>query len=247
MQSRTKKTLRRHLPFAFCLLPFVFCLEAAPAPTFAILADQPGAWPQILSCVGFRPAAAAQAGIFVVRANAPAIADWPARVEKGAVLILEGESSIAESFGFRAGEKKVRVGSITDVHRPKLPIIWQQAQELPVYGVPREARVFARERWTGAPVLAGYRKGAGAVLWVEVSPGANGYERFPYILHALSDLGLDPPLHSARLWAFFDYAYRSRVDVDYFGPGARQVHAGSDRRLPPQRHPGLRLARVAAC
>ena len=80
----------------------------------------------------------------------------------------------------------------------------------------REARLFARERWKKAPLLAGYRRGLGAVLWVAAPPGTHGYDRFPYLLHALTDLGLDPPFQSRRLWAFFDSAYRSRVDLDYF-------------------------------
>jgi hypothetical protein len=32
----------------------------------------------------------------------------------------------------------------------------------------------------------------------------------------LTDLGMERPFSSARLWAFFDSAYRSRVDLDYF-------------------------------
>ena len=70
---------------------------------------------------------------------------------------------------------------------------------MPRFAMPPEARVFARERWTGAPVLAGYRRGAGAVLWVAASPGEHGYERFPYLLHALADLGLEAavPLRAA--------------------------------------------------
>ena len=47
-------------------------------------------------------------------------------------------------------------------------------------------------------------------------PEQQGYERFPYLLQALHDLGLDPPFVSRRLWAFFDSAYRSRIDLDYF-------------------------------
>jgi hypothetical protein len=64
--------------------------------------------------------------------------------------------------------------------------------------------------------MAGFRKGAGAVLWVAAPPGPHGYERFPYLPQALLDLGLKPPFRSSRLWAFFDSAYRSRVDLDYF-------------------------------
>src|SRR5205823_12286155 len=119
-------------------------------------------------------------------------------------------------FGFKGGKERVRARSIVDARRPKLPIIWQKALDMPRFAVPAGARIFARERWTGAPMLAGYRRGSGAVLWVAASPGEQGYERFPYLLHALTDLGLEAPFRSARLWAFFDYSYRTRVDLDYF-------------------------------
>ena len=87
---------------------------------------------------------------------------------------------------------------------------------LPVFEVPALAQVFARERWTGAPLVAGLHRGTGAVLWIAAPPGERGYERFPYLLDALCDLGLTPPFRSSRLWAFFDSSYRSRVDLDYF-------------------------------
>jgi hypothetical protein len=215
MPSRTK---------FFCLL-FPALLAAgtvspsasvSPAIGFAVPGDDPGPWPQILSSVGFQPQTAAAADIVVLRPGAPAVSQLTERVEHGAFVILEGASTAAELFGFRAGKDRVVVGSVEDVHRPKLPIIWQKAVELPRFEVPKTARIFAKERWTGAPLIAGYTSGRGAVLWVAANPGERGYERFPYTLQALNDLGLTPSLRSARLWAFFDYAYRMRVDLDYF-------------------------------
>jgi hypothetical protein len=88
--------------------------------------------------------------------------------------------------------------------------------DLPVFEIPKEACLFAAERWQSIPLMAGFRRGRGAVLWVAASPGPHGYERFPYIPQALADLGLEAPFRSSRLWAFFDSAYRSRIDVDYF-------------------------------
>ncbi len=195
-------------------------LTSAFLLAFNVLGDEPGPWPRILSSVGFQATGGSGSQIYVVRSGTPGQADWTARVEKGAYLILEGESSTADLFGFRrasaAGGDGVRVASVIDEHSPNLPLIWQHAVELPRYTVPANSRVFAKERWTGAPLLAGYRKGAGAVLWVGATPGEQGYERFPYIPHALFDLGLSPPFRSRRLWAFFDYSYRTRVDLDYF-------------------------------
>jgi hypothetical protein len=180
---------------------------------FHVLGDDAGAWPDVLRSVGLVPG---QGGIYVVRSGegAPG-AQWIERAEKGAYVILEGESEAAEMFGFKLGMKRVPVRNVEDVHAPKLPIIWQKTLELPVWTVPAQASVFAKERWTGAPLMAGFRKGAGAVLWVAVEPGAQGYERFPYLPHALGDLGLRAPFHSARLWAFFDSSYRLRADPDY--------------------------------
>jgi hypothetical protein len=197
--------------------------HAADLPYFSVLSDDAGAWPEILSSIGLQRQPAGLARIFVARTGAPASVEWNGRVEKGDILILEGESSLAEMFGFRRGKENVRVNSLTDVHRPKLPIVWEKALELPVFALPAGAQVFASERWTGAPMTAGMRRGAGAVLWVAVPPGERGYERFPYLLEALCDLGMDPPFRSSRLWVFFDSAYRSRADLDYFAARWRKA------------------------
>jgi hypothetical protein len=69
--------------------------------------------------------------------------------------------------------------------------------------------------------------GRGAVLWAAAPPGEQGYERFPYVLQALSDLGLVAPYRSSRMWAFFDSAYRSRVDLEYFAARWRKAGISS--------------------
>jgi hypothetical protein len=206
--------LCRRAKLALLLLPIA--LSATPLPYYSVLSEDLGAWPAILEAIGLQRQPAALARIFVARPGAAASAEWNARVENGAILILEGESSLAELFGFRRGRDNVQVHSLVDVHRPGLPIVWEHGLELPTFDLPPNARVFAKERWTGAPMTAGFRRGSGAVLWLAVSPGERGYERFPYLLNTLADLGLDPPFRSSRLWAFFDSAYRSRVDLDYF-------------------------------
>ena len=190
--------------------------SAASLPYFCVLNEDAGAWPEILSSIGLLRQPASSAHVFVARAGTPASREWEQRVDQGAILILEGESSLAEMFGFRPGVGSVKVNSLTDTHRPSLAIVWEKGLELPVFDLPSGATVFARERWTGAPMLAGARRGAGILLWLAVPPGERGYERFPYLLEALTDLGMERPFSSQRLWAFFDSAYRSRVDLDYF-------------------------------
>jgi hypothetical protein len=101
--------------------------------------------------------------------------------------------------------------------------------------------------------MAAIRKGKGAALWLAVAPGEQGYERYPYLLQALADLGMQAPFRSSSLWAFFDSAYRSRVDLDYFaarwrkaGIGALQVAAWHN--YDPDPHGDEYLARlIDAC
>ncbi len=195
------------------------------AATFSyhVIGDEPGAWPRILSSVGLTQKAG-PIGVFVVRGKSPlTAAQWLERVEKGAYLILEAGNETAADLGFRPGTKKVAVRGIEDQHNPQLQIVWQKPLELPIFEVPQNARIFTRERWGHAPLTAGFRRGAGGVLWVATSPGQQGYERYPYLLQALTDLGFDPPFRSRRLWAFFDSSYRSRVDLDYFAERWRRA------------------------
>ena len=201
------------------LVSFAFAFQLAAASSFSynIAGDDPGPWPKILSSIGFSASAGGATNLFVVRNSSQAtVAQWIDRMEKGSFIILEGDSDLAEALGFKLTPKHVVVRSIVDVHAPKLPIVWEKPLDLRRFETPKNASIFANERWEGAPVVAGVRRGAGAALWMAVPPGEQGYERFPYLLQSLHDLGLEPPFVSHRLWAFFDSAYRSRVDLDYF-------------------------------
>jgi hypothetical protein len=200
--------------------------SALSAATFSyhVVGQDPGPWPAILSSIGLTQSPTGINSVFVVRGESPLpAAQWTERVERGAFLIVEGDSSLAAAFGFKPTSKRVPVRGVEDVRAPKLSIVWEHPIELPVYETPAAAKVFTKERWTGAPLVAGLRRGAGGVLWTAAAPGSHGAERFPYLLQALTDLGFEAPFRSARLWAFFDSSYRSRVDLDYFAERWRKA------------------------
>ncbi len=220
----SRNSTHRGTGFSRCAL--VALLAVSPlcsAGTFAVLGQPSGAWPAILSSVGHLAGAPASADILVAPPNTPASAGWKAKVEGGTAMILEGSSPLATSFGFRAQPETVSVVHLVDVHNPSLPVIWEKPMELQRYEIPAAARVFAKDRWTSAPLIAGMHVGSGAVLWVAASPGPNGYERFPWLLQALSDLGVAPAFRSSHLWAFFDYSYRTRADPDYLAERWRRA------------------------
>ena len=206
-------------------------LPAQPRMNFSIASGDPGAWPRILTSMGL-PEAVGEGDILVVISGEGAPGQWPQRVEQGAFVILEGASNVASAFGIEPTSKRMPARSVADAVAPELDIIWEKPIEAPVFALPPQARIFARERWTGAPLVAGWRQGLGAVLWTAVSPGKKGYERFPYLPQALRELGVQPVVESRSLWAFFDASYRSRVDLDYFaarwrGSGIGALHVAA--------------------
>jgi hypothetical protein len=162
---------------------------------------EPSGWPRILASVGL---------------------DFAATPPQ--FLLLEGDSPEARQFGFRATAETVHVASVEDVHDPELEIIWETPLTLPVFELPAGARIFAREKWTRAALVAGFRRENRAVLWTATSVGEKGYERFPYLLQALADLGVEFPFRGARSWAFFDSSYRLRADPAFLA--RRWRHAG---------------------
>jgi len=221
----------------FVLLCIAASLRAGPRYSYGVIGADPQGkdrgWSEMLSSIGLCPGDVADADVVVALhgADVPA-AEWAARVERGTILILEGDSPLAQVFGFRPSAAPNATGHLTvrsveDLREPGLRIVWEKALDLPAYDIPMQARVFARERWQKAPLLAGFRKGAGAVLWAAAPPGKHGYERFPYLPQALLDLGLEVPFRSTGLWAFFDSAYRARVDPDYFAERWRAAGIGA--------------------
>jgi len=210
---------------SFALGLWAGVLAAAVPGTYHVTGEA-GAWNHILGSFGLQPAPPGEARVRVVRTNNSLPArDARAFLAGGGFLILEGDSPLARGFGILPGEQKpVPVRNVIDSFRSKLGIVWEQPVDVSRFSLPADARVFARERWEGIPLVAGWKEGRGAVLWLATDPGERGYERYPYIMQALAELGWTPPFESRRLWAFFDSSYRLRADVDYLA--ARWRRAG---------------------
>jgi hypothetical protein len=175
------------------------------------------------------------------------------RLNTGALLVLEGDSQLARSLGFLPTSRRLPVRRIQDLRQPELSITWEEKITLPEFRMPKDAQVFCRDRRSGIPLMAGFRRGAGGVLWLAVSPGERGYERFPFVFQALMEIGLRPSFSSRRLWAFFDAAYRRDADVDQLAHDWRQtgiaaLHVGAWDFFEPDADSDRYLQKlIAAC
>ncbi len=89
----------------------------------------------------------------------------------------------------------------------------------------KDANILATERWdpcAGDCDIA--HRGMGACCGIAAPPGKEGYERFPYLLQALHDLGMQLGLHCPLS---LTGSYRSRVDLDYFADRWRKAGIGA--------------------
>jgi hypothetical protein len=231
----------------------LLCTVVLAAPSFAVTFQTDGvnavAWNKILGAVGVQHTSA-DPTILIAGSAAPAAM---AALAAGHILILEGDSPAARALGILPQKDKVPVRQIVDTHAPQMQIIWEQPAEILKVQLPEGFTVYATERWQGAPVLAGKRTAHGAILWLATAPGLSGIERYPYLIHALIDLGLDLPLRATNLWAFFDSSYRIRADSDYLARRWREsgisiLHVAAWHTMDPDPIQDEYLARlIRAC
>ncbi len=196
----------------------------AAANTYAISGPDPAPWKKLLSAVGVTAASGNGAPTIEV-VSGSTNRDLAALAQEH-ILIVEGFGAAAEKLGISVKTDTVAVRQICDVHAPKMQIFWEQPVAVPDLALTENWTTFANEKWKNVPVLAGRKTANGAILWVATAPGDDGFERYPYLLQALSDLGLEFPLRATNLWAFFDSSYRIRADVDYLAKRWRQAGVG---------------------
>lgn len=176
-------------------------LPDAPEASRFVQVDAPDLWRPTLDALGLAPSA-----------------------DEAPLRIYVGHSDAARAVGVERGQTTIRVASLIEERNSDLEVFWEEPLELPVATLPPTARVFTRERHSGAPLVAGWRRGDGrAVLWLAAEPGKSGYLRFPYLLHAVVEMGAAPPFESDRLWVFFDDSYRLRVDPVYLARSWRRA------------------------
>ena len=187
---------------------------------FTVRNTDAASWSKILGSVGIAEGDAAQSSIVIAGESAP---DDAARLAADHILVLIGNGPAAAKFGITSTADTLSIRQICDTHANSMQIIWEQPADTHVSRVPLDFQVFAAERWKGSPVLAGKKTAHGAVLWLATEPGPTGMERYPYVIQALSDLGLELPAQTSDLWAFFDSSYRIRADVDYLAARWRKT------------------------
>ncbi len=155
--------------------------------------------------------------------------------------------------GFKPTSETIEIRAVVDRIAPRMPIVWEKPLRLPRFEIPERATVFTRERWSGAPLAAGFREGERIVFWTAADPGEKGFERFPYIAQALMELGLRPPASTRSLWSFFDSSYRLRADAEYLAArwrrgGIQALHIAAWHYWEPDAERDAWLARlIDAC
>ena len=224
---------------------------SAQIPSFRVAGTDAAPWTKIFNAANVMAATKADAASIIVAGPKADVGVLTLATDH--IIVIEGDSPLARQIGITPTNKTISVRHLVDVHAPKMQIIWQQQASLPVTTVPEDFQVFARERWTNAPLEAGKRTAHGAIFWLATPPGQTDIERYPYVLQALTDLGLTLPARATGLWAFFDSSYRVRADSDYLArrwraSGISVLHVAAWHNIEPdsQRDEYLKNM-IAAC
>ncbi|MCC6265207.1 MAG: hypothetical protein IT169_16655 [Bryobacterales bacterium] len=200
------------------ILLFCASLPAAVATQFSYTAScaSPG-WAAVFETFSLARVDAADADIRVLcGASSERHAEVEGWLDANRILVVEGNHPLAASFGFvPSGAPPLQVRNVKDRLAEELLIVWENPVEITPTRMPPGARVLMEERWSGAPLVALLPLPRGALLWVAVGPGEHGFDRFPLLANALAEVGFRAPFRTRTLWAFFDSAYRQRVDLDY--------------------------------
>src|SRR5437868_6833794 len=106
--------------FSLCL---ACCGLQAATLSYQIVGEESESWPQILSSIGLTVGPAASSVIVVPAGAVVPDSNWKQKVEQGSILVLEGDSALAKSFGFVPTDKRVSVRSVEDQRAPKLRMI----------------------------------------------------------------------------------------------------------------------------
>ncbi len=212
------------LTLAMALLP-----AQAAMQTYWVTGE-PGAWPGLFGSMGLAEDAAAPK-VLVLRATASVPADLTARIEGGLVVVVEANTAAAAALGISL-DGSVTVRRELDSRAPDKMIVWEEAIPVIKAQLPAGATVYSQDRWSGTPLMAAWRQGAGGVVWLAAPLANNGYGRFTFLPQTLATLGVQGTLVSKRTWAFFDYAYRSRTDPEYMARqwrkmGLSAIHAAA--------------------
>ena len=222
--------------------------EIPEVPGFHVAATQPGAWPDILHSFGLQEQTADSARVIVLPSESDtAPVDWLAqRAERpdsyfGRRLANRPYTGHPRHLAPRARTQSMRYPPAHPTDR-----LGERRLDVPVFEVPSEAKILARDRIHQAPLMAVLRHGSGGVLWIAVPPGTQGYERFPFLLHVLSEIGLRPLFESRRLWAFFDSAFQRDRDINELAREWRQmglaaIHVGAWDYFEPHADEDARL------
>jgi hypothetical protein len=221
-------------------------------PGYYVAADDAGAWPDILHCLGLQ-AQMRKAAQVLIFPEGYAGEIQTTKLEDSRIIILTGGSTAAGTLGIKSSKEKVLVRRVHDKRRPKLEMAWKEPINVPVFSMPPQADVLMREMNHGAPLMAVLKVGRASILWLATPPGREGYERYPYLLQTLLNMGLNPLFQSRRLWAFFDPGYPHNQDYRELAREWRQmglcaVHVGAWYYFEADSHLDSRLRDlISAC
>jgi len=163
-------------------------------------------------------------------------------VQQGGNLILDGQSSLAASFGFSgkigglAADSGFTVKRMVDRYYPEDTLRLAVSDKMNKLTEKEDDEVLCREATTGNAVTVVRQYGSGKVLYFGIlfdPVSSGGYSRFPFLMQYVWDFfSLRPILRREYLEMYFDPGFRHNENVDslartWKSAGIQVIHAAA--------------------
>jgi hypothetical protein len=158
----------RFLALTAGLLFLGACVVLRAETGFSVQATDPARWATVFGSVGLKRSTD-DATIRVIGTGGGGKATDLAKLDllklaADHIVILEGAVPGLAQLGIKPRTDQISIRQIRDVHAPNTQIIWGEMVLCNGVDLTNDYQVFARDRWSGQPVLAGKKTRQGAIL-----------------------------------------------------------------------------------
>lgn len=175
-------------------------------------------------------------------------------VENGGNVITDGKNYLAEEFGIKFLDTRIRVHKIQDKFFPEENISWRYDELITKFETYDIDEIFCIDEYTSAPLVIGKRIQKGKLIFISslFDPYTqNGYSLYPFLMEYVRQyFNLMPFIRMHNVEVFFDPGYRHNYSIEnlikqWLNYGIRIIHVAAWHQYPKYTYDYNRLINLA--
>ena len=162
-------------------------------------------------------------------------------VQDGGCLITDGKNDLAEEFGIKFNDTRLKILRVRDRYFPDERILWRYPALASKFDAGDIDKVFCIDDATEAPLVVGKKVGKGHIIFFSTmfDPQSSlGYSQYPYLLEYVRQyFRLGPVVRRDNVELFFEPGNRRNISVEtlvkqWVSAGVRVIHVSGWHEYP---------------